>query len=477
MNRPISAYALAALGVAAVAWLTSLLLPILGTASSALLFLLPVLFASVRGGIGPGLLAALAGATAYNYFLLPPRFTFRIHGLDNIVSVVALVAVALVTSRLATLLKAREAEALARAEASRQEAELSALLARGDPNDAFERGAAWLGERYGKLTLMTGGVPPQVDAGFTSLDLSAAAWAMHNGDMTGHGTEVMPAADWTFLPLAPRIGEDGGVAALARPATGATRGEGELLQLRKLAFLLGQAWGRAALDRERRERERLEDSDRLRRALLASLAHDFRTPLTVIIGQLETLAPSAPAAGEALDAARRLDRMMEDLIGAARLEDGSLRPNFESVDLIDAADAACAAIVLPSGIGLARSIPPELPFVRADPVLLHHVLQNLLDNAARHARTGISLEARNAGNRVILAVGDDGPGIPEEERSRIFERFSRIAGSDRQSGSGLGLAIVKGFAEAMGMEVSVSSSGLGGACFSLSMPCAGGAGT
>jgi two-component system sensor histidine kinase KdpD len=228
------------------------------------------------------------------------------------------------------------------------------------------------------------------------------------------------------------------------------------------------------LERERRERERLEDIDRLRRVFLSSLAHDFRTPLTVITGQLETLAGSAPAASEALAAARRLDRTMADLIGAARIEDGSISPSVESLDLVDIVSAASAGAVLPEGISFERSIPADLPFVRGDPVLVHHVLVNLIDNAARHAKSAIMISAEREGTQVLLSVSDDGPGVPESERQHIFERFARLEGSDRQRGSGLGLAIVKGFAEAMGMSVIASTAPSGGARFVLALSIAAG---
>jgi two-component system sensor histidine kinase KdpD len=473
MPRTIVPYFFALAGVAAITWLTSMLLPVMGLASSALLFLLPVLFAAARGGLGPGLLSALAGATAYNFFLLSPRFTFRIHGLDDAVSVFVLVAVAIVTSRLATQLKTREAEAIARADASDEVAHLSAQLAAGAPDKALVTGLIWIGERHGHIQLITGGALPEGDAGFSSIDLSAAAWAMHNGDMTGHGTQVIPAADWTFIPFAPHNRPDGNLAAFARNAAG-TRAEAQLSHLYQLVRLLGQAWDRIALERERRERERLEDIDRLRRVFLSSLAHDFRTPLTIITGQLETLAGSAPAVGEALAAARRLDRTMADLIGAARIEDGSISPAVESLDMVDIASAASAGAVLPEGISLERSIPADLPFVRGDAVLLHHVLINLIDNATRHARSAVMLSAERDGKQVLLSVSDDGPGIPDSERQYIFERFARLEGSDRKRGSGLGLAIVKGFAEAMGMTVIASTAPSGGARFVLALPIAAG---
>ena len=297
---------------------------------------------------------------------------------------------------------------------------------------------------------------------------------MHNGDMTGHGTQVMPAADWSLIPLAPKNRLDGNIAALAQPTSGITRTEGELAHLQQLCHLLGQAWDRVALERERRERERLEDSERLRRAFLASLAHDFRTPLTIIIGQIETLAGRAPEAAEALSAARRLDRTMEDLIGIARIEDGSISPAVENLDLVDITSAVVTATIIPAGISLERCIPADLPFVRGDPVLLHHILVNLIDNAARHAHSAVNLRAERQGTQVLLAVSDDGPGVPETETQRIFERFARLEGGDRLHGSGLGLAIVKGFAEAMGMTVTVSTGPAGGACFVLVLPAAAG---
>lgn len=475
------------LAVAAASALTFALLPQLGLAACALLFLLPVLVAASRGGIAPGVLTAVAGAAAYNFFLLEPRMTFRIHEAENLVSVVVLVAVALVISRLATKLRQGEAEALARARASDEAAALSAILASGNPAMALEKGRAMIERGYGRLLLLAGGTDADGDgaensgdaAGFSSLDLAAAAWARHNGDVTGHGTAIMPAAEWTFLPLAPRERRDEAIAALARPDSGVTRSEDDLAQVKILARLLGQAWDRAELDDARRERERLEDRDRLRRAFLASLAHDFRTPLTVIAGELEELRHTIPAVGNALAATRRLDRTMDDLVGAARLEDGSLTPATESIDLIDVVGAACEAVTMAgtTPVPLDRHVPFDLPFVAADPVLLRHVLINLIDNALRHARSRVCVAARTtADGAVELVVEDDGPGVSPPDRERIFERFVRAEGSDRQHGSGLGLAIVKGFADAMGMDVSVDRATIGGAAFRLTLPIAAGGG-
>lgn len=470
MNRSLTPWFEALLGVAAIAWLTSVLLPSLGLASAALLFLLPVLMGATRGGLGPGLFAALAGAGAYNYFLIEPRYTFRIHQPDNLVSVFVLVAVALVTSRLATRLMAREAEALDRAHASEELAALSAVLASGAPELGLARGLDSLSARYGEVRLLDEPVLAQSDAGLSSLDRSAAAWAIHNGDTTGHGAAIMPAADWTFVPLGPKNAHDAAIAAIARPADGRIRNAAQLRQLGQLCRLLGQSRDRVTLEAERRERESLEERERLSRTFLASLAHDFRTPLTVIAGQLELLAPQSPEARDALLASQRLERMMADLLGAARLESGALAPAMEQIDLVDAVSAACEGLVRVPTISLERAIPADLPFIAADPVLLHHVLVNLLINAQAHAGSRVSITASAGEGDIRLCVDDDGPGIAEAERSRVFERFVRIEGGDRTNGSGLGLAIVRGFAEAMGMTVTIATAPSGGASFILAMP-------
>ena len=472
MWQPVTSSIVALIGVGGIAWLTWAFLPVLGLASAALLFLLPVLYAAARGGIGPGLIAALAGAAAYNYLLLEPRYTFRIHGLDDLVSVFVLVAVALVTSRLATRLMARESEALERARLSEEAAELSTVLAGHQVQSSLAQGIEWIARRYGDLRLRADEATTERDAAYSSLDLSAAAWAMHNGDITGHGTETMAAAEWTFLPLEPKNRKQDHVAALARPSDGGTRTSTQVEHLGQLCLLIGQCRDRDALEAERREREILEVRDRLWRTFLASLAHDFRTPLTVITGRLGILAQESPDARDALVSAQRLDRMMTDLVGAARIETGSLAPALESVDLVDAVDAACSCLVVPQGIAIARSIPADLPFVSADPVLLHHILSNLIDNALCHAVGSVMLSAHREPRDVRFSVSDDGPGVPEAERARIFERFIRLEGSDRTSGSGLGLAIVKGFADAMGMNVTIGDEPRGGACFMLAIPLA-----
>jgi two-component system sensor histidine kinase KdpD len=351
-------------------------------------------------------------------------------------------------------------------------AALSNLLASAAPEEALTQGLAFLGQRYGDMRLCGESMMAQGDAAFSSLDLSAAAWALHNGDGTGHGTDVMSAAEWSFLPLLPRDRRGQDVVALARPADGGVRPAAELAHLRNLCLLLGQSHDRAQWDSERRERAMLRETDRLRRTFLASLAHDLRTPLTVLTGRLELLAQNHGEAQEALAAAHQLQRMMQDLLGAARIDAGALKPAKDSLDLVDVADAACAGLIVPQGMVVERAIAPDLPFVRGDALLLHHVLTNLLDNGLRHASSHVRLSALAQGDAVMVCVEDDGQGIPEAQREAVFERFHRLSGRDDGHGSGLGLAIVKGFADAMEIGVTLDASPMGGARFTLTLPIA-----
>lgn len=459
-------YAIALAAIAAVTLTTTLLRTQIGLPAIALLFLLPVIVTAMRGAMGAGLFAAAGSALAYNFFLLPPRFTLRVHGYDNVVAFLVLLVVAAVIGRLASTLAEREAAAQARAAASAEAAELAAELASSSNLEAAEaRALAFVEARFGAARLLAAGALPP-DLG--SLDAAAAAWGAHDGDVTGHGSDVMPAADWTFIPLRPR--GSGGVLAVARPANGSLRPVSEIERLEAAARLLGQALDRLALDRERRERLGAEARAALLQSLLASLAHDVRTPLTVVRSGLEEVWVSGDLSriDVARDAVGRLERTLSDLMDVARIEAGAVGVVREPVDLIDivqAALASCQAAL--AGKTLSVHVDDSLPLVSADPVLLRQMLVNLIDNAVRHAGSAVTIAA-SVGEGVRLTVQDDGPGVPPGQEESIFERFVRAGGDDRE-GSGLGLAIVKGFADAMQMTVTVQNAATGGAVFALAL--------
>ncbi|HEU4706076.1 MAG TPA: ATP-binding protein [Solirubrobacterales bacterium] len=240
-----------------------------------------------------------------------------------------------------------------------------------------------------------------------------------------------------------------------------------------------------AADRDRIEAEAIEAgalrrSDELKTALLRSVSHDLRTPLTSII-----------AAGTALDSptlteqerhelseavvveGQRLARLVENLLDVSRLESGSAEPRQEPVDLAGVLEAARESIG-GGGAEVRLGVDPAIPAIIADPVQLERAFANLLENGVRHGGgRPVLVRSRESGGRLVVRVVDQGPGIPEGERQRIFEPFYRRPGG--QQGFGLGLAIAKGFIEANGGEIAVESVPGQGSTFVVSFPLNGGA--
>jgi two-component system sensor histidine kinase KdpD len=234
---------------------------------------------------------------------------------------------------------------------------------------------------------------------------------------------------------------------------------------------------RLRLQAEMRDVDVVRTRDRLRAALLSSVSHDLRTPLTAVIAAAAQLHQGATPdlIGTIESEAQRLNRFVANLLDMARVEAGALKLHVEAIDLSDAVTgAAHDARRALEGHEVRLDVPPDLPLVRADPQLLHHCLLNLLDNAGRYGEPGtdIVIEGRNRLGELRLAVFDRGPGLPPGRETEVFETFKRLEGSDRATGgTGLGLAIVKAFAEAMGMTVEAGNRQDGrGAAFALVFP-------
>jgi two-component system sensor histidine kinase KdpD len=251
-------------------------------------------------------------------------------------------------------------------------------------------------------------------------------------------------------------------------------------QLPLLANLVDQSalvLERLRLEAEVRDVDVVRTRDRLRAALLSSVSHDLRTPLTAVMAAADALDHGAtPELIATIKAeAARLNRFVANLLDMARVEAGALKLNVEAIDLSDAVTAAAHdARPALEGHAVRLDVPPDLPLVRVDPQLLHHCLLNLLDNAGRYGDPGteIVIEGRHRYGQLRLAVLDRGPGLPPGREAEVFETFRRLEGSDRAIvGTGLGLAIVKAFAEAMGMTVEAANrDDAGGAAFALVFP-------
>lgn len=457
-----------------------------GGADAGLLYLLPVMVAATRSGLATGIVAGLAASLAYNFFFIPPTFTFTIADPQNVVSVGVLLGVAIASSHLAAQVRL---QAIRARHSARQSSLLAGyarhLTAIGDRGELGAMTCAEIGRLLDVETVLVGrdrdGLRaeagwPRVPA-LETLELAAARWCFDRGEPAGRGSDTLTACEWLFQP----IGAGGKVHAVFGVARADARPALEADMVPLLTSLLDQtglALERIALAEEMSALAQVRERDRLRQALLSSVSHDLRTPLTAVIASLQTIVPAtaeqATQLAEARNEADRLHRFIANLLDMARIEAGAVDGNEQAVDLAEAVASALHDLRASlAGRPIRVEVAPDLPFVRVDPHLLHHCLINLVDNAAKHGAPGtaIVLRADADDDALSLHVVDEGPGLPPGSEALVFERFTRLEGSDRAGGTGLGLAIVKGFAEAMGLGVAAGNRPDGrGADFVVTVP-------
>ncbi|WP_156678064.1 sensor histidine kinase [Sphingomonas profundi] len=479
-------YAITALMVAAVTAVASALFHILDLGNVALLYLLPVMAAASFYGLRTGIFAGIAASLAYNFFFLPPVGTLSISNPENLVSVIVLLGIAIATSQLTARVRAQADLAAASA---RSNATLAGFLRQiTSVNDAAAAAQMICDDVKRLFDVQVLVLAPAAQAGLEilaasdpgyrldTMDQAAATWAFDTGNIAGKGSGTLTASEWLFQPL--KTGDHVlGVLGIARDAGGDPVRADQRPLLTSLIDQSALVLERLRLEAEMRDVDVVRTRDRLRAALLSSVSHDLRTPLTAVIAAADQLDHGATPEliGTIKAEAARLNRFVANLLDMARVEAGALKLNVEPVDLSDAVTSAThdARRAL-KGHAVQLDVPPDLPLIRADPQLLHHCLLNLLDNAGRYGDPGtaIVIEGRHRYGEIRLAVLDNGPGLPPGRESEVFETFRRLEGSDRAAGgTGLGLAIVKAFAEAMGMTVEAGNREDGsGAAFALVFP-------
>lgn len=441
----------------------------------AMMFMLSVLVSGLAFGLWPAVLAAAASAFVYNFFFLEPRLTVWIGHPADVLTFAVFFAVALATGWLTGRVR-DQARAVAR-RASAISAVLAAtrrLSSAAKSDDAAkvlaEQLAAATGCKAVVLTpegddLRLAAASPPVDA-LSPGDMAAARWAWEKGEAAGVGTGTLPNAGWTFRPLQ-GVKARAGVVAIEPQAVASEEGE------RFVAALLDQ--GAVALERAEfaaaaADAEALRRTDRLRSALLNSVSHDLRTPLSTVLGSVTTLIDygkslSASVREDLLvsirEEAERLNRYVGDLLDMTRLEGGGLVTRQEVADVRDILRAAVERVKRRlDGRKVAWDFPDRVTLVRADPALLEQALVNILENAIAYSPDGTSIEvaAYEDRNNVVISIEDEGRGIPTAELERVFEKFRRMdEATDRGKGAGLGLAISKGFVEAMGGRIAAAS--------------------
>lgn len=493
MPTPWTAYAWAALFVAATTGLSAAVLAIYPVPDLEILYVVTVMLTALRLGRKPSLVAAALSVAAYDFFFVPPMRTFAISDWHYLLTFVMMFGVGWLVSTLTTRIRWQEEAAAAREERTRSLFELGRDLGYARTVNATAEVAAKHAARAfdaSSIVLMPGAArdltahaaePAGVtlDAG----DMGVAKWVFEHGRIAGSGTDTLPGARVICIPLL-TTGDPVGVLALLPRRTSPLDAD---QRARLDAFCRQAAFAieRALLAREAEASALRAKAEEMRSSLLSAVSHDLRTPLAAITGAVSTLrdpaAQFSPVQQDELLSdiqveAARLERLVANLLDMTRVESGGLRVQRDWVPLEEMVGSALARLdrVL-GGRPVEVSIATGLPLLSVDPLLVEQVLVNLIENAAKYTppSSRIDIEGRQEGNSIVVEVKDRGPGIRAGDEQRVFDKFYR-GGDTTVAGAGLGLAICKGIVEAHGGTIGVENRSGGGAVFRILLTNAGG---
>lgn len=463
----------------------------------ALLYLLPVLLTALWWGRWSSYLTAIAGVLAFDYLFVPPILNFTVYDIRYLWSFIIFLAVSFIiggrTEKLRQEAKsARQREKSVRAlyEFSRQIAAVTDLtyiaqeLARHSGDTIGRETVVLLPSEQGKLIVQGTYVPNAVfeennKQTLPETEYAVAAWSFEHGQVAGRSTETLPGAQFLFVPLV--SGEQiGGVLGVSISDQKLTSEEKRLIDA--WAGLAAIAVERVILAKAARQAELLAESDKIRTILFNSISHELRTPLSAITGAVSTLLDKSIEYSRDLqrelletiqEGAIRMERVVANLLDTARLESGMLSLKIDWCDIEDIVGIALRRLGdLTKKHHMEIQLPPDLPLIRADCVLLEQVLLNLLDNAMKYSPAGskIRLTASAVGATLKVNIFDDGPGIPEDDLDHIFEKFYRAKQTVTVSGTGLGLSICKSIIEAHSGRIWAENVPGGGAKISFIIP-------
>jgi two-component system, OmpR family, sensor histidine kinase KdpD len=458
-----------------------------------MIYLLGVTVAGLRLGRGPSALTALLNVAAFDFFFVPPRYSFAVSDVQYLVTFGAMVTIALVIATLTASVRQQTRVAGARERRTSLLYAMSRELAatRGIANmarvavrhvaEVFEcQAVVLLPAVDGKLRYPA---DPPLESSFRRADLAVAQWVADHGRRAGLGSDTLPAASGLYVPL----GEEGRtVGVLAVLPSNPRR-----VLLPEQSLLLGTFAGQIALALERaRLAEVAEQSslaaerETLRNTLLASISHDLRTPLAVIAGAGSTLAQHGSGLDEATRVqlarsvetkAREMSELVSNVLDLVRFESGqaALRRDWQTLDdLVGSALASCAERLAAHPVEL--RLGADLPPVWVDATLIVQVFANLFDNVAKYTPAGtrvvVSAVAEPERNFVRVTFDDEGPGLPAGDPARLFDKFQRGSGEGTVAGVGLGLAICQAIVRAHGGEIEAQRREGGGARFVFTLP-------
>jgi two-component system sensor histidine kinase KdpD len=465
---------------------------LIGLENVDLVFLTAIVGVAVWQGLGPSLLASILSSLSYNYFFLPPIYTFTISDPTNVAAFVIFALLSVVISNLAARGRIYSVAAQERVRSVEQLHAFSRKLASAGTLDdvlwatvyqiasMLRVNVVLLLPEDGTIALKAG-YPPEDH--LEAADLAAATWAWEKERPAGRDSDTLPGAEWLFIPMRTSRGLIG-ILGITREAQGPLVRADQRRLLDALADQGALAIERAQLVGRVEQDRRTAETEQLRTALLTSISHDLKTPLASILGSAGTLRDLSGKLDEnekqeltetIIEESERLNRFIANLLDMTKLESGAVAPNLAAYEVSEIIGTALSRA---SKIMAAHTLEVEIgngnPTVLVDPVLLEQALFNLLDNAAKYSERGtkIRIQSWRDNEWIQIQVLDEGPGIPSDELTYIFDKFYRVRKSDSvRAGTGLGLAISKGFIEGMhGRIVAANRTDRPGAIFSIMLP-------
>lgn len=493
-------YGWAVAGSVAITLLATPLLGKLDLANIVMLFLLGVVLVAIKFGRGPATLAAFLNVAAFDFFFVPPRFSFAVADFQYVVTFAVMLVVGLITGQLtaglrfsARIAASRERRAQSLFELTRdlsaalqttQVVELGEAAVRRNFGGAARILVAGLDDRLGPARDGTG-QPAAESPAPPDFDGTVADWVLRNGQSAGLATATLSASAWHYVPLRAPM-RLRGVLALKPAQPRWLLIPEQVQQLDTLSRQIAIALERVHYVEVAQQAVVQMESEQLRNALLAAISHDVRTPLTALMGLAESLQASQPAlaAGQAgmarslVEQARALNALVTNLLEMARLQSGAvqLRREWQSVEEVVGSAIRAAQPAL-RGSQVVTHLPADLPLVEFDAALMERVLVNLLENAAKYGKPPVEVTARAASDALFITVRDHGTGLPAALSGRedtLFDKFTRGEPESATAGMGLGLAIARAVVEAHHGRIHAANAAPdgagGGAEFTIHLP-------
>ena len=436
-------------------------------------------------GIGPVLMASTLSALVWNFFFIPPHFTFHIDKTEDILMFGMFFIIALVNGVLTTKVRRQERLALEREERTNALFQLTRELSKASGIDVvlavaiegiknhFRADPFFILQDGKNILYSTGRL--QKEKKLTDIEYSVAEWVFTHSQKAGKFTDNLPSVDYTFYPL-PGTKINPGVVAVK--VEGLFSGDQKAFWDTFLTQI-SNALEREFLGELAQKARFLVESDRLYKTLFNSISHELRIPVATIMGASDSLLNSthpenvqSALFNEIFTASLRLNRLIENLLNMSRLESGQISVRLDWYDMNDLVNKVAEDLADElKPFSLVVSMPEDMPMVKIDYGLLEQALYNLLYNATQYAPVASMIELCTwCGNgTLVVQVKDSGPGFSEAAIENVFKKFFRVDGS-KTGGLGLGLSIVKGFVEAHKGTVTVENRKNGGSQFTLKIP-------